>query len=181
MNTIMKNPAARDTDMLQGATIIDAVKQAGVKTILSVPDLHTANGLLMPIASDGELRLIRVCKEDECLGIAAGLSYGGHRALILIQYTGMLYALNAIRAVAVEHSKPICLMVGLLGKPPGLAPTEAKRVGVRVVEPILDLMGIPHHLIETDADTQVIAPAIVEAYENSHPVAFLIGRRPTAP
>ncbi len=181
MDTTLKNPLGQDTDVLRGATIIDAVKQAGVATVLAVPDLHTSHGLLFPISSDDELRLIRVCKEDECLGISAGLSHADHRALILIQYTGMLYALNSIRAVAVEHSRPICLMVGLLGKPPGLAPTEAKRVGVRVVEPILDLMGIPHHLIETDADVPVIPPAIVDAYENSHPVAFLIGRRPTAP
>ncbi len=181
MNTTLETPADQTTGQLHGAAIIEAIKQAGVGTVLSVPDLHTASGLLKPIADDDELRLIRVCKEDECLGISAGLSHGDQRALILIQYTGMLYAMNAIRAVAVEHSRPICLMVGLLGKPAGVAPTEFRRIGVRVAEPILDLMGIPHHLIETDADVPLIAPAIVDAYETSHPVAFLIGQRPVAP
>lgn len=180
MNTTTTKPADQETDVLRGATIIKALKEASVGTVLAVPDLHTSLGLLMPISQDKDLRLIRVCKEDECLGISAGLSYADQRALILIQYTGMLYAMNAIRAVAVEHSKPICLMVGLLGKPPGVPPTEFRRVGVRVAEPILDLMGIPHHLIETDADVPLIPPAIDDAYENSHPVAFLIGRRPVA-
>ena len=89
--------------------------------------------------------------------------------------------MNAIRAVAAEHQRPICLMVGLLGKPPGVAPRDAKRIGVRAVEPLLDVMGIRHQLIETDADVPLIAPAINEAYENSHPTAFLIGQRPVAP
>ena len=88
---------------LSGAAIIRAVKDAGVEYVLSVPDLHTSQGVLKRVASDNELKLVRVCKEDECLGIAAGLTYGNKRALILIQYTGFLYAMNAIRAVACEH------------------------------------------------------------------------------
>jgi sulfopyruvate decarboxylase TPP-binding subunit len=181
MGDKVKDPAAEALGQLSGAAIIAAIKDAGVGYVLSVPDLHTAKGLLMPIADDPDLNLIRVCKEDECMGISAGLSYGDKRAVVLIQYTGFLYAQNAIRAVAAEHSKPICLMVGLLGKPPGVLPRDAKRVGVRAVEPMLDIMGIPHQLIETDADVPLIAPAIIDAYENEHPTAFLIGRRPVAP
>ena len=181
MDQKVTEPPPEATEQLSGGAIISALKDAGVDYVLSVPDLHTANGLLMPIADDPDLTLIRTCKEDECLGISAGLSYGDKRAVVLIQYTGFLYAMNAIRAVAAEHQKPICLMVGLLGKPPGVAPQDAKRIGVRAVEPMLDIMGIPRQLIETDDDVPLIAPAIVEAYENQHPTAFLIGRRPVAP
>jgi len=59
-----------------------------------------------------------------------------------IQHTGMLYAMNAIRAVAIEHQQPICMMVGLLEKEPGVAPRDSKRHGIRLIEPILDVMGI---------------------------------------
>src|SRR5437870_10850403 len=83
---------------LHGKTIIAAIKASGVEFILSVPDIVTSSGLLRPIANDPTLRLIRVCKEDECVGIASGLTYCGKRALILIQYTGFLDSLNAIRA-----------------------------------------------------------------------------------
>ena len=164
---------------LSGARIIAAIKNAGIEYVLSVPDIVTSHGLLFPISRDPAFRLIRVCKEDECLGIASGLSFGSKRALILIQHTGMLYAMNAIRAVGVELSQPICMMVGLLGKEPDRAPHESKRYGVRIVEPILDEMGIAHHLIETDTDTQKILPAIVDCYERSRPVALLIGRKPS--
>ena len=163
---------------LSGLKIIDAVKSASVEYVIAVPDLHTSKGLLFPIAADKDLKLIRVCKEDETLGIGAGLSYGNKRALLLFQYTGFLYAINAIRGVAVEHKHPMCMMVGLLGKEPGVAPRESKRYGVRIIEPILDAMGIERYLIETDADLGKIAPAINKAYETLRPVCMLIGGRP---
>jgi sulfopyruvate decarboxylase TPP-binding subunit len=174
---IHADPAAQ---ALRGSAIIAAIKRSGVEFVLSVPDIVTSAGLLRPIAQDTELRLIRVCKEDECIGIASGLSYSDKRALILIQYTGFLDSLNAIRGVAVEYKQPICMMVGLLGHDPAKAPRESPRYGVRIIEPILDDMGIAHHLIGVDADVAKIQPAIEEAYTQSHPVAFLIARRPVA-
>ncbi len=163
---------------LHGAKVMQAIRDSRIDYVLSVPDLHTAQGLLTPIAADPNLKLIRVCKEDETLGIAAGLQYGNKRALILIQYTGFLYAMNAIRAVAVEHKQPMVLMIGLLGKEPGVAPQQARRFGIRIVEPILDVMGIKRILIESDDDVHLIQPAIDEAYATSRPVAILIGGKP---
>jgi sulfopyruvate decarboxylase subunit alpha len=166
---------------LNGGAILAAIKASGVKFVLSVPDIVTSSGLLRPISRDPDLRLIRVCKEDECIGIASGLSYCDQRALILIQYTGFLDSLNAIRAVAVEYKQPICMMIGLLGHEPERAPTQSGRYGVRIIEPILDAMGIAHDLISQDADVAKIKPAIDKAYTQSLPVALLIGRRPVAP
>ena len=171
--------AANSSGGLSGAAIINAVKAAGITYVLSVPDLHTAKGLLAPITTDKDLTLVRVCKEDETLGIAAGLSYGDKRALILIQYTGFLYAINAIRGIACEHGMPMCIMIGLLSKEDGVAPQESTKFGLRIVEPILDVMGIERHYIDLDEDIPKITPALIRAYEKSRPVAFLIGRRPS--
>jgi sulfopyruvate decarboxylase subunit alpha len=169
--------AARE---LHGGRIIAALKASGIEYVLAVPDIVTSSGLLGPIARDNDFKLIRVCKEDECIGIASGLSYADKRALILIQYTGFLDSLNAIRGIAVEYRQPICMMVGLLGHDPEKAPRASPRYGVRIIEPILDDMGIAHHLVGVDADIANIAPAIERAYRESAPVALLIGRRPKA-
>ena len=174
----MAAPGARK---LNGGGIIAAIKASGVEYILSVPDITTSSGLLAPIANDTELKLIRVCKEDECIGIGTGLAYSGKRSLTLIQHTGFLNSINAIRGVAVEFKQPICMMIGLLQHDPDKTPRESSRYGVRIVEPILDDMGITHHVINTDADMPKITPAIEKAYAESRPVAFLISRGPDAP
>ena len=170
--------AAPEARRLEGAGIIAAIKASGIKYILSVPDITTSAGLLAPIAKDKDFELVRVCKEDECIGIATGLAYSGKRSLTLIQHTGFLDSINAIRGVAVEYNQPICMMIGLLQHDPDRTPRESSRYGVRIVEPILDAMGIPYHEIETDADVGKIKPAIDGAYASSHPVVMLIGRRP---
>ena len=168
----------RSGQQLKGSSIIAAIKSAGIEYVLSVPDIVTSHGLLFPIASDTSLRLVRVCKEDECFGIASGLAFGDKRALILIQHTGMLDSVNAIRAIAVENEQPICMMVGLLARETDKPPRESQRYGIRIVEPLLDVMGITHHLIDSQADVAKIAPAIEDCYAGSRPVALLIGRRP---
>jgi len=167
------------TGSLPGAAIIAAIKSAGVRFVMTVPDIVSSEGLLHPISRDSELRLIRVCKEDEAVGISAGLAACGQRSMLLIQHTGLLDSINALRAVAVEYSMPVCLMVGLLEKEPGVAPTKSGRYGVRIVQPILDAMSIVHHLLETEDDVPIIPKAIERAYTDSKPVVMLLGRRPT--
>src|SRR5690606_20137546 len=129
----MDDAVARPTDVAQGlsgAKIIAAIKAARIDYVLSVPDIHTAKGLLWPIARAPAFKLIRVCKEDETLGIAAGLLYGDLRSLILIQYTGFLFSINAIRGVAVGQKLPTVMMVGLLDKEPGVSPRNSSRYGI---------------------------------------------------
>ena len=179
MNMSVNAPAKQADRVLHGKGVLEAIKTAGIQYVLSVPDITTSHGLLYPIAKDPAFQLVRVCKEDECMGIAAGLTYGNKRALILIQHTGLFYAMNAIRAVGVEMKQPICMMVGLLSKEPDKPPRESSRYGLRIVEPVLDVMGIAHHLIETDEDLGKIVPAVEDCYEHSRPVVILIGRRPS--
>lgn len=164
---------------LSGQSIIREIKAAGIEFVVSVPDITTSEGLLRPLSRMQDPRLIRICKEDEGIGICAGLAYTGKRSLLLIQQTGMLDSINAIRGVAVEYSLPVCMMVGLLEKEVGVLPRQSKRYGVRIVEPILEAMGIGYHNIESDADIGKIKPAIDQAYAQSKPTVVLIGQRPS--
>jgi sulfopyruvate decarboxylase subunit alpha len=164
---------------LHGGSIIAEIKASRIEFVVSVPDITTSEGLLRPLAQGTAPRLVRVCKEDEGVGICAGLAYTGRRSLLLIQQTGLLDSINAVRGVAVEYALPICMMVGLLEKEPGVSPMQSKRYGVRIVEPILDAMGIAYHEIEGEADVPKIKPAIDNAYAQSRPVVLLIGRKPS--
>lgn len=163
---------------IKAVDIIREIKRAGIRFIVALPDRVTSERLLKPMLADPEFRVVQVCKEDEGMSICSGLYAAGHRALLLIQYTGLLDSLNAMRGVAIEGSNPICFMVGLLGKEPGVPPTQAKRYGIRVVEPVLDAMQIEHELIETESDSAKIVPAIERAYERLAPVVMMIGREP---
>ncbi len=171
--------AERTVAGLSGESIIGEIKASGIEFVVSVPDITTSEGLLRPLAKGAGPRLIRICKEDEGVAICAGLAYTGKRGLLLIQQTGLLDSINAIRGVAVEYNLPICMMVGLLEKEVGVPPRQSKRYGVRIVEPILDAMGIAYHNIEEEGDVGKIRPAIDKAFADSKPIVLLIGQRPS--
>ena len=161
----------------RGADIIDALKQADVFHIAALPDITTSAGLLWPLSKDTDLTLIRLSKEDEGVSICAALNYCEKRAVLLMQQTGLMDSLNNIRAVGCEYEQPVCMVVGLLGKEPEKAPTESASIGVRIIEPILDAMGIDRILIEGPEDVAKLTPAIDRAYDTSYPLVALIGRR----
>lgn len=161
-----------------GARIISLIKQAGVREIVAVPDIVTSNGLLWPISEDPDFRLTRICKEDEGVSICAAMSYNGTRAVLMMQQTGLMDSLNAIRAIGIDYARPVVMLVGLQGKEPDVHPDQSQVYGVRIVRPILDVMEISHSLIESPDDVDHIPDAISRAYENSQPHIFLIGRAP---
>ena len=93
MNDITQPVAAR----IRGAAIIDAIKRSGVEFVVSVPDRVTSETVLRGVAGDPALKLVRVCKEDEGVSICAALSFCDKRALLLMQNTGLLDSINALR------------------------------------------------------------------------------------
>ncbi len=172
---MVTNTASSD---LSGQAIIDALKRTGVEFIISVPDICTSAGLLKPISEDPALRLVRVCKEDEGVSICASLSFCDRRAVLLMQQTGLMDSLNALRAIGVDYRNPVCMMVGLLGKEADVAPADSRSFGVRVITPILDVMGIRYCVLNSDADIEAGMLAIHDAYRQSAPVVLLLGRNP---
>jgi sulfopyruvate decarboxylase subunit alpha len=163
---------------LSAAGIIAAIKQAGIRFIVALPDRTTTEGIMKPMLKDPDFQVVQVCKEDEGLSICAGLHSAGHRSLMMMQYTGLLDSINAMRGVAMEGKNPICMLVGLLNKEPGVPPTQSASYGIRVVEPVLDAMSVTHHLVEASGDVAKIGPAIEKAYKDSAPVVLLVGASP---
>jgi sulfopyruvate decarboxylase subunit alpha len=162
----------------RGSEIVAALKRARVEFVVALPDIVTSDALLWPLSRDPGMTLVRICKEDEGIGICAGLAFAGRRAVLLIQQTGLLDSINALRAVGVEYAQPIVLLVGLQGKEAGVAPKNSNKFAVRIVEPILDAMGVEHVLVEASGDETRIEPAIERAYAASRPICVLIGAPP---
>ncbi|MDB5644318.1 MAG: decarboxylase [Hyphomicrobiales bacterium] len=169
--------AANAAPRLSGALIIEALSAAGVRTVAALPDITTSHGLLWPLSRRKDLRLIRVCKEDEGVTICSALSYCNHRAVMLMQQTGLLDSLNAVAGIAVEYHQPVCMIVGMLGKTGGVAPEDNRKYSVRIVPPVLRAMGVDHLCLESDADIPDMVQAIHAAYERSRPLVVLLGSK----
>jgi len=162
------------TDPLSGEQILAGLAQAEIEFVVALPDIVTCDELLWPIERSQSFRLVNVCKEDEGISICAGMSYAERRALLLIQHTGFLDSINAIRVMGMDYQLPIVMMVGLQGIEKDCTPAVSEQNGVRIIEPILTAMNIRYQILHGSADASGIAEAIDEAYTSSHPLVFLI-------
>ena len=78
-------------------TLIDEFTKNGVTHVVCLPDSET-NWLYLKLEEEPSLDLVPVCREGETMPIAAGLSIGGKRPIVLIQNTGMFESGDSIRA-----------------------------------------------------------------------------------
>ena len=163
-------------EQVQGKNIQEALHEAHIEFVVALPDIVTCDELLWPIAREDNFRLVNVCKEDEGVSICAGLSYAGKRAILLMQHTGFLDSINAIRVMGMDYQLPVVMMIGLQGLEEDRAPSESAQNGVRIVEPIIKAMDIPYFVLNHDSDSSAISKAIDSAYTVPRPLAFLIPR-----
>ena len=170
---------AGDSDCaLQGASIVECIKRAGVKTIVALPDIVTCDSVLWPIKRDPDLRLIPVCAEAEGVSICAALSYCQQRSVLLIQHLGFLDSINAIRVIAIEYELPVVMMLGLQGMEADRLPAQSGKLSVRIVEPICQAMGLDYEVLFEESNVKAVESGINQAYKQSKPFAILIARSP---
>src|SRR5579862_7158286 len=98
--------------MLNGPEVVAALKSSGVTHVIWIPDSELGVWEKALAGPDG-LPLIRVCREGEAFGIAAGLYMGGKKPVVIIQCTGLFEAGDALRNVLHDMHLPLFIIVGV--------------------------------------------------------------------
>ncbi|VTT96357.1 hypothetical conserved protein : Hypothetical conserved protein OS=uncultured planctomycete GN=HGMM_F22C11C02 PE=4 SV=1: TPP_enzyme_N [Gemmataceae bacterium] len=97
--------------MIAPATVVAALEAAGFTHLVWIPDSHL--GTWEPALAGSKLAPIRVTREGEAVGVAAGLMLGGARPLVAVQCTGFFEAGDAVRNVAHDLKLPLKMLVGV--------------------------------------------------------------------
>ena len=100
---------------------------------------------------------------------------GGRKPILQIQHAGLYACVNNIRGVALDGEFPLVFLIGLLGRDVSKAPTENFGSMVRLAQPLLDSLSIPHHLLDGSEEVGLIEQAFDEASQRGGPVALLVG------
>jgi sulfopyruvate decarboxylase TPP-binding subunit len=149
------SPAAFD-----GPAVATALQQAGITHVVWIPD-SVLGRWDTALRSTPGLSLVRVCREGEAIGVAAGLHIGGARPLVLLQCTGLFEAGDALRNAVHDLRLPLFFLIGVRS---WYAHQEGRTADTCPVftEPILRAWNIPFTLIDPKRHT----PAdLVAAYE----------------
>jgi sulfopyruvate decarboxylase TPP-binding subunit len=97
--------------MFTGEQITSLFIELGITHVVSVPD-STIGQWYAAIEHERKLRLVRVSREGEAWGVAAGLYLGGMYPLVMIQCTGLFESGDALRNVLHDWKLPIPSIIG---------------------------------------------------------------------
>ncbi len=151
-------------------------EELGVTHVVWLPDSEfgTWQGSL---AASTKLQLIRVCREGEAFGIAAGLYLGGARPVVVIQCTGFYEAGDALRNVVHDLGMPIFTIVGYRGYYGGIA--GRKDTAATFIEPIVQAWQLPWKLFTKESKLDELAAFYRESHQQGKPAAALIAETRT--
>jgi sulfopyruvate decarboxylase TPP-binding subunit len=158
--------------MLEGPAVVAALKACGVTHAVWIPDSEL--GRWEPaLASDADLKLIRVCREGEAMAVAAGLYLGGKRPIVLIQCTGLFEAGDSLRNVVHDMKLPLFFVIGVRSYFAHRQGKSADNCPV-FTEPILRSWQIPYVLLDDRATADDLAAAYRQAQAEQRPGAVLL-------
>jgi sulfopyruvate decarboxylase TPP-binding subunit len=143
--------------MLDGPSVVAALKSCGVTHAVWLPD-SLIGRWDQALASDPDLRLIRVCREAEALAVAGGLLLGGKRPVVLLQCTGLFDAGDALRNLVHDLHLPLFLAVGVRSWLAHRQGTSSDSCPV-FTEPFLQAWRIPYTLLSPEATADDLAAA----------------------
>ena len=150
--------------------IVEAMKEAGVNFIASLPDANLAR-LLAVVDGERELTHVTLCREEEGIGICAGAYIGGRTPAIIMQNAGFLNSCNALTTTALNFNIPMLLMIYYAGD----VGDEGFATLGSVTEPVLRGLGIRYQVLRKIEDIRsMIKGATTLAFDGRRPVAVLL-------
>ena len=153
--------------------IVGALLGAGIEIAASLPD-SWLSPLIDRIDTEPKIRHIRVTREDDGVGVCAGASLGGKRAVLVCQNAGLLLSANALAGYAHHHQLPFLVLAVYRGSHEDRFYYQMYKG--QVTEPVLAALAIPVHVVERIEDVAMVGDAAREASLARRPVVVLLRR-----
>jgi sulfopyruvate decarboxylase subunit alpha len=154
--------------------LYDALKACGIRLISALPETWLVHVIRMA-DEDPEMILVRLAKEEEGVGIAAGAHFAGVKSAMLMQNHGLLAAVNGIVSFALLFRIPLLMLISYRGTFGERDPWQTE--GGNVTEPLLRALGIPYLLLDEAASVaRRVQQAQTLAESSLQPVAVLLMR-----
>jgi sulfopyruvate decarboxylase subunit alpha len=152
---------------------MSALRDAEVDLVAALPE-SLLKHVYRELTRQDDIRYVRVTNEAELPGIVAGAYFGGLRALMMMENSGIRQACEPLARFALSHQVPMVLVVpfrGDLGETNWWGHSHAQ-----TMEPVLEALRIPYrHVRELDRLAPAISGALANAASSQLPVALILG------
>lgn len=152
---------------------LDGLRAAGVDLVAALPE-SLLKGVFAALPDEPDIQYVRVSNEAELPGIVAGSYLGGHRALMMMENSGLRQACEPIVRFAYAHHVPLVMAVthrGDFGETNWWGHNHAQ-----VMWPLLDALRIPARQVRRlDEVGSSLRRAFVHADASQWPVCLVFG------
>lgn len=138
--------------------LVEGMNDAGVSLVAAVPDSHMKSAHRL-LREQNKIRYVLAGNEADLPGICAGSYFGGKKALMMMENSGLRQACEPISRYAFTHHMPLVMIMsycGDFGERNWWAINHAQ-----TMEPLLQALRIPFRII---SDLQDIKPNIGRAF-----------------
>lgn len=162
--------------MFDGGEVVKLFEELGVTHVVWLPDSEMGRWE-QALSGSTKLKLVRVCREGEAFGIAAGLHLGGKRPIVVMQCTGFFEAGDAMRNDVHDLALPIFMIVGYRGYYGGIA--GRKDTAATFLEPIVQAWGLPYKLLTNESKLDELMSFYRDTQAQAKAAAVLIAETRT--
>ncbi|WP_077037422.1 thiamine pyrophosphate-binding protein [Pelomonas sp. KK5] len=174
----MTAPFSLQNHSVPASACLEALRRCGVDHLVTVPDwVQLALHAKLEAGEAPDVKLINTSNENQAVTLAAGLTLGGSRPVVVMQNQGVYNCVNTLRAVCIDARVPTVILAGQFGREYanlGQPATESRRSLVRLMEPMLAALGIPFHTLDSAADLGRIDQAYAQAESEGGAVVVLV-------
>jgi len=166
--------------MAWASAVCAGVHGAGSRHVVYVPDNPLSHVLREFRDVYPDITTTLATREEEAVGVAAGLYLGGLQPTVMFQSSGLGNSINALTSLCVPFEIPLLIVISMRGDE-GEWNAAQGPMG-RAVRPILDAIGIAHVTAESPETTAAaVRRAAGTALATRRPAACLLPRRLTVP
>ena len=119
------------------------------------------------------IRYIPATREDEAVGIASGVAFGGELAFVIMQNSGYATIGDALTSLAQLYKLPMIIIISWRGLEPDRDFPEHSIMG-ELTEAALTSYRVPYWELEQHNWQTTIQSAVDKMIETSKPVALLV-------
>jgi sulfopyruvate decarboxylase subunit alpha len=160
------------------AGVSAGIHAAGSRDVVYVPDNPLSHVLAELAGRYPDVRLVLATREEEAIGIAAGLYLGGRRPTVMMQSSGIGNSLNAITSLVLPYQIPMLIVVSMRGDA-GEWNIAQVPMG-RALRAVFDAVGIPHTTVDSaQGASDIVRIAATTAFGTRLAGACLLPRRLT--
>ncbi|MGH2588728.1 MAG: thiamine pyrophosphate-binding protein [Dehalococcoidia bacterium] len=154
--------------------VYDALKASGVRLISALPETWLVH-LIRMAEEDPAMILVRLAREEEGIGIAAGAHFAGARSALLMQNHGLFQSINGIISLALLYKIPLLMLISDRGHLGERDPWQTE--GGRFTRRVLDALNIVTDELREPSEVHTqVSRALTLAHASLSPVALLLTR-----